>query len=701
MYRDKIRAHHLARTAFVYLRQSSPTQVKHNVEGKKRQLHMQDKIRQLGWPDSQIHLLDGDTGNSGSSLHGRDDYHIMFEAVLEQTAGIIGARELSRLVRDNQDWNQLVRVCRYQDVLLCDEYRVYDPTDPQDRVMLGIQGAFNEFELAMIIDRMQESRRQKAKRGELYEGFPPGYICRRPPLLEKHPDRRVQRAIERVFQEFEGVPSASALRKRLLAEGFQLPVVPRRQDWREVQWITPSYEQLLGMLQNPAYAGIYVRGRTKTVTELDENGHAFKRQRRVPREEWDVFIEEHHEPYIRKATWEQNVKKIQSNVHWGGMITKRSPGNGSSLLTGLLRCRRCGHKLQVRYSSSCSTGRYECRSGARRRDSVGPICFSFAAQRVENRVTELLLEVVGPAGIDAARLAAEQLATEHQKRRTLIVDCLGACREIEARAAREYKATDETYAAVREKLAEEWDQALQAVHAEEQRLAEFDVHGDVTPTREQLDQLQRLGSDLRRVWFHPQASMVLKKQIVRTLIEEVVVDVDPEGDEIVLWIHWSGGHHTELRQARRGRRRRMKVDDLKAVIETLRKVLADESIASVLNRERIPTLQGDSWSKSRVQAFRRRNKIRAFSERGKLAQGWLTQAEAATRLEISPMSISRLVKAGNIPAERPREGLPSVIREHDLSLPEVQHAAHRLKSINNRPLPTDPNQLSLFPTTDS
>ena len=132
MHRDKIRAHHLARTAFVYLRQSSPTQVKHNVEGKKRQLHMQDHLRQLGWPDSQIHLLEGDTGNSGSSLHGREDYHIMLEAVLEQTAGIIGARELSRLVRDNQDWNQLVRVCRYQDVLLCDEYRVYDPADPQE-----------------------------------------------------------------------------------------------------------------------------------------------------------------------------------------------------------------------------------------------------------------------------------------------------------------------------------------------------------------------------------------------------------------------------------------------------------------------------------------------------------------------------------------------------------------------------------------
>ena len=187
---------------------------------------------------------------------------------------------------------------------------------------------------------------------------------------------------------------------------------------------------------------------------------------------------------------------------------------------------------------------------------------------------------------------------------------------------------------------------------------------------------------------------------MRTLIEEILVDVDPTQDEIVLFVHWSGGHHTEHRVPRRGHRHRLGVSHLKEVVETLRKVLSDESIAAVLNREGIPSLRGESWTRVRVSSFRRQQNIAAYNAREKDRQGWLTQAEAATRLQISPMSVSRLVQGGIIPAEQPREGLPSVILEHDLHLPEVQRVVRHLKASNNRPLPADPNQLSLFPTTN-
>jgi DNA invertase Pin-like site-specific DNA recombinase len=207
MNREAIHPWHLERLAFVYLRQSSPTQVKRNVEGKERQRRMRQHVLELGWPEHQVCMLAGDTGNSGGSLHGRDDYQRMLEAVVAQHARLICACELSRLVRDNQDWNQLVRVCRYKGVLLADEHRIYDPTSSQDRVLLGIQGAFSEYELAMITERMQASRVQKAVRGELYEAFPPGYISRHASVYEKHPDVRVQRAVEKVFHEFEHCPS--------------------------------------------------------------------------------------------------------------------------------------------------------------------------------------------------------------------------------------------------------------------------------------------------------------------------------------------------------------------------------------------------------------------------------------------------------------------------------------------------------------
>ncbi len=693
MYQDRIQTWHLERTAMIYLRQSSLTQIKNNLEGAERQRRMYDHVQKLGWPPSQIQMLGGDTGRSGSSLHGRDDYRIIVEAVMNQTAGLVAARELSRLARENQDWSQLVRLCRYTNVLLCDDKRVYDAADPQDRVQLGIQGAFYEFELAMIIDRMEECRRQKAERGELYEGFPPGYTCRHAHVQEKHPDARVQRAISEVFSQFDPLPSVYALHRHLMKEGFQLPLIVNSNDWRDVQWTTPSYDQLLGMLQNPSYAGIYVRGRKKVFTELDEEGNAVKRVRRVPREQWEFYIEDHHEPYISKSKWEANLQKIESNAHGKGSTHPRSPGHGSSLLAGLLRCRRCGHRLHVSYSKGM---RYGCRGGKLQRDSEPQRCYSFSGSRVDRYVSDQLLSVVRPAGIEAAELAAQQMAEGRARSRQMIVDQLEACREAESRAAREYKATDQTYLTVRSKLAAEWDAALQALHAQQHRLEEFDSQTPTHATDMERQQLLTLGADLERIWFAAETDMVLKKQIVRTLIEEIMVDVDEDDDEIVLWIHWSGGHHTELRVPRLGPRRRMAETNLKEVIATLRKVMSDESMSCVLNREGITTLQGKSWTKARVSSFRRQHKIPAYSFDEKRSTGWLTQAEAATRLKISPMSVSRMVHEGILPAEQSRAGLPSVIHEPNLHRSEVQTAVHQLKNQKQRPLPADPNQLSLF-----
>ena len=219
MNEQPIKKHHLEKTAFVYLRQSSPTQVKRNLESARRQRGMVDRVKELGWPATQIQLLGGDTGHSGTTLDGRGDYQVMLDAILSDTAGLIAARELSRLARDNQDWNHLIRLCRHQDVLLMDEHRLYQANDPQDRVVLGIAGAFNEFEVSMIIDRMLESQRQKAARGELYEGrFSPGYVCRVAPLCERHPDERAQRAVMRVFDHFDRC--VSVLQLHLIASSM-------------------------------------------------------------------------------------------------------------------------------------------------------------------------------------------------------------------------------------------------------------------------------------------------------------------------------------------------------------------------------------------------------------------------------------------------------------------------------------------------
>jgi DNA invertase Pin-like site-specific DNA recombinase len=689
MIHPQIKPHHLEKLAFVYLRQSSPTQVKKNVESGRRQRQMQDRVQQFGWPVSAIQVLGGDTGRSGSTVHGRDEYQVMLEAVLGGKAGLIAARELSRLVRDNQDWNHLVRLCRHQDVLLCDEHRLYDASDPQDRVVLGVAGAFNEFEISMIIDRMQESQRQKAARGELYEGrFSPGYTCRVPPQCEKHPDERVQRAVMRVFDHFDRCVSVLQLHRELVADKFQLGVVPAGRDWRDVQWETPTYDQLLDMLKHPIYAGIYVRGRKQTFTVLDEGGHVQKKRRRVTREKWEVFLEGHHEAYIASERWQKNVDKIASNARGGGVM-KREPHESDSLLAGLLRCRRCGNILHTQYPSGGVY--YRCRGGARQREAAQQTCFGFPGALVEECLGELVREAVRPAA--ASVLAAERLAAEHEQRRQLMVDRLTVCREAEARAAREYKATDATYGAVRQRLASEWEQSIASVESAQLQLAVFDRDVPVLPTREQRLQLDHMNKELHRLWFHPQVSQVLKKQIVRTLIEEIVVDLDEERDELVLWVHWSGGHHTELRLPRHRRKPRRKDGNVTSIIDVLRKVLNDQAIATVLNREKIRTTSIPTWTAQAVSDYRRRHGIQGFSEAQKRKHSWLTAHEAANSLGISTMSVSRLIKSKVLPAEQTLAGLPVVIRQEDLGLTQVKAAVNDMKSSRNRPLTDDSKQL--------
>jgi DNA invertase Pin-like site-specific DNA recombinase len=690
-----IKPHHLERTAYVYLRQSSPGQVRKNREGRERQQAMVDRVADWGWPSSKIVLLDGDSGQSGSSQHGRNDFQTLLEAIVSGKAGLVAARELSRLVRDNQDWNHVVRLCRFKSVLLADERRLYDAADAQDRMVLGIQGAFNEFELSMILDRMQQSLRQKAERGEQWDALPPGYVCRRAPLCEKHPDESVQRAVQKVLNDFQCFSSVRRLYLHLREEAFQLPVVPHGSDWRDVQWITPSYHQILDLVRNPTYAGIYVRGRCKAFVTLNAEGHKQTKYRHVPREQWDVFLENHHPAYITRQEWERNVEKIAANANVRGALIQGAAGRGESLMAGLLRCRRCGHRFHTRYSSRGV--HYLCCGGAQQRLRGGASCLSFSGAGLEALLAEEILDVVGPAGLQAAERAAERLTKQHHERRQLLVDRLQAARDAEQRAAREYKQTDATYTAVRQALGAEWETALAQVAEAESRLSAFDRHQPALPMPSQREQLAHLSEDVRRLWNHPRVTGTMKKQLARVLIQEIVVDIDEERDDVVLFIQWSGGHHTVLRGSRRRRRGgKLPPDELKSLLDTLRKVLRDDSIAAVLNREGIRAADGSTWTRRRVERFRQRTGVAAFNDDLKASSGWLTQAEAATRLAISPMSVHRLVNQRILTAEQPHPGLPMIICARELERDEVQSAVSRLKTGHYRPLPDDPRQLAMF-----
>ena len=552
-------------------------------------------------------------------------------------------------------------------------------------------------EVHAIRQRMERGLREKASRGELHHGVPPGYVCVEAKHLVKHPDRRVRGALARVFRDFPSHPSAYALAHALWAQGVKLPRVPRGGDGQEVEWVEPDPRRVLEMLRNPKYAGIYVHGRRRTLTEMTPTGEVRKRVVCVAQGDWQTVIYDNHPAYLTVEEYDRNQKKIAMNASQSGNRVKTAAQKGPGLAVGLLRCRRCGHKLGVRYSGNGAI-RYYCRQGLPQRGTPTGNCLRFVANELESQLVESILYAISPAGVEAAELAAQKLSDERERSRQRLADAVEDCRYKANLARRRLDKVDPDHRLVFDTLTEEWERALRTLKEEEARLEAFDRDGPQVPTPEQRRELQRLGEDVQQAWFHPRADLTIKKEIVRTVIEEIVVDLDDSAEEIVWLVHWAGGHHTELRAARESHWVSSRAKDLKPVLDTLRKVYDDEGIARILNRASIKTERGGNWTKSRVMNFRERHDIPAYSAKMKQEQAWLTQQEAATYLEVSPMSVHRLITRQILPAEH-HPGLPTVIRREDLDREELKRAARGIRNHGNSPLPENPNQLSLFDTT--
>jgi len=401
---DKIQAQHRGRKAMLYVRQSSQHQVLHNQESQRLQYAMRDRLLQLGW--DEVEVIDEDLGRSASGSAQRSGFERMMAAVSLGEVGAVAAREVSRFARNSREWQRLVEVCRIVDTLLVDSETVYSPRLSNDRLLLGLKGSLNEYELDLLRQRSAEARREKAKRGELIVAAPVGFLKAEDQRLEKDPDQRVQEAIRLVFRKFQELGSARQVLLWLQAEGLQLP--GRRPDG-EVTWRRPNYGAVYGFLTHPAYGGAYAYGKTEQIVSPDGQT---KRSRRKSRDRWLALIPESHEGYVSWETFEQVGRTLASNNCGSQGAAKRGP----ALLTGLLRCRRCGRKLMVTYSGrKRDMLRYACwRAGARRLGGV---------RRVHTRPTP---DLPGAPAATLGRAAGHRLA----RRRAV-----PACGEVVAQAS--------------------------------------------------------------------------------------------------------------------------------------------------------------------------------------------------------------------------------------------------------------------------
>jgi DNA invertase Pin-like site-specific DNA recombinase len=666
---SKVKASHLQRTAIVYLRQSTPSQVEQNRESTARQYALADKACQLGWPKEQVILIDEDLGLSGSSTDKRSGFARLTSEVALAHVGIVLGLEVSRLARNNADWYRLLELCGVTDTLIGDNDGVYHPALFNDRLLLGLKGTMSEAELHIIRARLDGGIRNKAARGELRRGLPVGFVWgEQDGEVLFHPDEAVTGAIRVVFERFAEFGSARRVWLWFRSEGLSFPLQTTPAGMPgPIRWVAPTYTALHHILTNPVYAGAYTYGKTRYERYIDEHGAVKKRIRHLPMDQWSVLIPDHHPGFIDWATFQINQARLDSNTrpkphHSGGAVRE-----GSALLQGLATCGHCGRRLHVHYRGQNSAPGYHC-AGKDLVNGRGVYCLNVGGTVIEQAVAKAFLEAVTPAAVEATMLSVQQLQLNHDAALSQWRLEVERARYEAERAERRYRAVEPENRLVARGLETEWEKRLRDLATAEGELRRREQQRPNPIGPEQLKCIQMLGSDIRQVWSAAAITDRDRKELLRTLLEEVIFNLKRAEGQAHLTLRWRGGAITMLdvpvpRFKPMGPRTD---EDTISLLRRLAALYPDEVIAGILNRQGRKTATGERFTANQVGSLRRYRGIPRFQPPAEPPTGELVSIrKAAQILGMNTSSIHRWLADGFIAGEQVTPGAPWQIRITD------------------------------------
>lgn len=650
----KIRADHLDRQAFIYVRQSTMIQVRENTGSTCRQYDLTARAINLGWPKERIQIIDQDQGHSGASATNRDGFQFLVAEVGLKHAGAVFCLEASRLARSCSDWYRLLEICALTDTLVIDEEGIYDPGFYNDRLLLGFKGTMSEAELHWLRQRLLGGKIAKAEQGQLRFCLPTGLVYNPVGKIVLDPDEQVQGAVRMLFDLFSHYGSALAVVTHFAKNNLRFPT-RLRSGGRvgELVWNRLTGGRVLTILHNPHYAGAYVFGRTHNRTQLlpGEPPRIKGRTRKVKFEDWPIVLLDSHQGYISWEQFRRNQQQLDDNRTWRSEDRRGVAREDAALLQGIVICGRCGRRMSAEYHNNRSTPFYVCNQA--HSQLAARTCQTMSADNIDKAVANSFLAAVEPAQLEVSLAALEHIdARIRQVERQWQLRKERSQYEVDL-ARRRYIAVDPENRLVARSLEKEWNEKLAALEALDRESQVLPMHTIQIASPEQRKHVLDLAQDLPAIWHAETTANNERKQLLRFLIKDVTLT---KVDKVIsIAIRWQTGALTKFEIARAAKSWEVRKTDTK-IVELIRQLApdhTDQQIALLLNEAELSAGLGGTFTQSKVSWIRYTNGIStACPERpadcptGQRADGRYSAATAAKLLNVDVCTISEWCKTG-------------------------------------------------------